>query len=121
MSYVYPEDEDLKRVAEHKCEWLNDGKHPVFSPWFALIKSMWWMPDWGWHEFDGFDDGDPVRVLNISTGGWSGNESLIGAMRQNFIGWSMTFYSIRRGGHYEFRFPRLVESPQSGPHGRGGC
>ena len=110
--YDYPDDDDLKRVSEWRNEWLNDGKFPVFAPWFDLIKSLWWAADWGWTEFDGSDDGDPIRVYQISTGGWSGNESLLEAMRDNFVCWSMTFYSMRRGGHYEFRIPRLVELAQ---------
>jgi len=38
----------------------------------------------------------------VSTGGWSGNEELIGAMRMNFILWSQWWWSSRRGGHYVF-------------------
>ena len=103
--YNYPTGADEQRVREWKIEWLNDGKFPVHSPWFEFIKSLWWMPDWGWSEFDGLEDGEPVRVYLISTGGWSGNEGLISAMRENFVQWHLTFYQMRRGGHFEFRAP----------------
>ena len=41
-------------------------------------------------------------TLYISTGGWSGNEDLIGAMQNNAMLWIMTWVSSRRGGHYTF-------------------
>ena len=39
----------------------------------------------------------------LSTGGWAGNEDLIDAMSSNLVFWNLTWYSSRRGGHYEFR------------------
>lgn len=101
----YPSDEDLLQIEQWECAWDASGKHPYFAPFFELLKSHWWMPDWGWREYDGSDDGDPVHVYHISTGGWSGNESLLGAMQRNFIVWSLTFNTHRRGGHYEFWIP----------------
>lgn len=70
----------------------------------AFVRKHWWSADWGWDESDGTDEfKQPIRVYRISTGGWEGNEALIDAMRKNFVLWSMTWYSTRRGGHYEFR------------------
>lgn len=104
----YPTDEELARVKGWKVNWLNDGTFPLYGGWFKFIRSLWWMPSWGWSEFDGKEEGDPIHVFNISTGGWSGNEDIINAMAENFINWSQTFYVHKRGGHYEFRIPRLV-------------
>jgi len=120
QGYDYPSDDDLTRIKEWRVEWLNDGTHPLYGPWFAFIKSLWWMPEWGWSEKDGYDkDYDrPVRIYRISTGGWSGNEDLLGAMENNFINWTQTFVQMRRGGHYIFHAPRLnntkpdAETPQ---------
>ncbi len=43
------------------------------------------------------------RDIKMSTGGWSGNESIMGAMKGNVNHiWRFTWVSSRRGGHYEF-------------------
>jgi hypothetical protein len=45
-------------------------------------------------------------TLKLSTGGWSGCESVIGALRSSKkypSYWMLFWYSSRRGGHYEFR------------------
>jgi len=97
MSYEYPTDEQLDAVKS----W--DFRAATVTAWFQFIKTIWWMPDWGWHEYDGVDDFEHrIRVYHISTGGWSGNESIISAM-VGTVGWMVSFYQHRRGGHYEFR------------------
>jgi hypothetical protein len=94
-SYGYPTDEELERIGT----WADDD--PL--GWFAFIKVCWWSAEWGWTEFDGEDDFKrPLRVFEISTGGWSGNESIVTAMQNHFILWSLTWQNRRRGGHYTF-------------------
>jgi 1,4-alpha-glucan branching enzyme len=94
----YPTDEDLESIRS----W------PPSDPmgWFSAIKHAghWW-PDesWGWSERDDTDRIDgPVRVYEISTGGWSGNEEILSAMEDNRGLWYQTWREIRRGGHYTF-------------------
>jgi len=95
----YPTDGDLA-IVQH---W--DFTDPL--GWFNCIHDMWWMPEWGWREIEAVDDiGVPVMDYWISTGGWSGNESIIEAMRENSMLWAMTWESNRRGGHYVFRRKR---------------
>lgn len=39
------------------------------------------------------------------TGGWSGNESIIVAMQENYVFWGLTWYSSERGGKHVFKIP----------------
>lgn len=92
----YPTEETLKKIA------LWDYNDP--EGWFDFIKPLWMHRDWGWHEsieMDGIKNKQVCR-LYISTGGWSGNESIITAMRENSLLWHFQWYSSRRGGHYIF-------------------
>lgn len=72
---------------------------------FEFIKSFWWMPEFGWKECEAVDEltGDTDYCYYLSTGGWSGNESIIEAMQENkYFFWSMHWVQSRRGGHYIF-------------------
>ena len=46
------------------------------------------------------------RKAEFSTGGWSGNEDVLGAMADNSMFWAICWVSSRRGGHYEFELPK---------------
>ena len=73
--------------------------------WFDFIHGLWHMSSWGWNEDAAdpeYDNGKEVYVYEISTGGWSGNESLIRAMEKNWGLWCTTWVQSRRGGHYIF-------------------
>jgi len=41
-------------------------------------------------------------LYNISTGGWSGNESIIHEMQENSMMWHLNWVQSCRGGHYIF-------------------
>ena len=84
----YPTEEELAKIQN----WNVDDNN--VSEFMAFVKSVWWMPDWGWVEENG--------KYMISTGGWSGNEDIIGAMMNNKIFWLMFWEQSRRGGHYIF-------------------
>ena len=73
--------------------------------WFEFVKSVWYSPSWGWSEGlepHDYEKNKDVYRYNISTGGWSGNESIICAMQENDMIWSLTWVQSRRGGHYIF-------------------
>jgi len=38
----------------------------------------------------------------LSTCGWSSNELVVIAMKENVVMWAMTWESSHRGGHYQF-------------------
>jgi hypothetical protein len=76
----------------------------------AFVKSLWQYSDWGWSEKKKKDYfGQKVIVYSISTGGWSGNESLISAIKnnKNFF-WTLYWKESRAGGHYKFSVPKKV-------------
>lgn len=80
--------------------------------WFSFIKSIWYMYSRGWHEGEAeheYKKDDKVWRLSISTGGWSGNESIIQAMRDNIMMWHLNWVSSRRGGHYVFELNELKD------------
>lgn len=46
----------------------------------------------------------PIREVYMATGGWSGNESIIGHLERSFF-WFAYWESSRRGGAYTFHVP----------------
>lgn len=73
--------------------------------WFIFIESLWAMKNFGWseglarHEY--YQD-RAVYLYELSTAGWSGNESIIRAMEKNESLWHFVWVQSRRGGHYQF-------------------
>lgn len=73
--------------------------------WFKFIENLWMYHDWGWKEkIEPHDYKDKlVKRFYVSTAGWSGNESIIRAMKQNEnMMWTLNWVQSRRGGHYIF-------------------
>jgi hypothetical protein len=89
---LYPTQEDIDAIIKWDFDVVGI-KH-----FLDFIRSVWWMPDWGF-----IMSGKRILKLQLHTGGWSGNEDIIGAMRQNFIFWGMCWTETYRGGHHYFR------------------
>ena len=70
----YPDEEELERVKKWNVNKAN------FDEFMEYIKSIW-----RWPEFVKKVENRYVLV----TGGWSGNESIISAMRMNCTFWLM--------------------------------
>ena len=103
MSNEYPRDEELKRIAD----W-DLLVRPV-QELLDYVESLWKWEDWGFKL-----KGKRVLRLELHTGGWSGNEDIVGALQENFIFWSMCWVQSRRGGHYKFIIPlRLFREPEA--------
>ena len=90
----YPTETELKLIRE----W--DYKDP--HGWLDFIKTCWWSADWGWREQEYRDAGEKWRRCLVSTGGWSGNEEIVEAMRGNLFLWHLTWEEHRKGGHFKF-------------------
>ena len=94
--YEYPTDEQLQVIKD----W--DYKQG-FKSLIEYIESLWWTPDWGFKLYKGRGHFPKSRVfkLQLHTGGWSGNESIINNLQQNSF-WRLCFYKEIVGGHYWF-------------------
>jgi hypothetical protein len=96
----YPDDNELEQI--QAWDWKDKGHLALLD----FIKARWWMPDFGWTE------NRQTMELHLSTGGWSGNESIIYALQQNTMFWAVHWEQSRRGGHYVFDMTRLwTETP----------
>jgi hypothetical protein len=85
---MYPTNHELKIIRE-----FDLSKRPV-RELLDYIEPRWEYGDWGFIR--------KKHRLELHTGGWSGNEDIIDALRNNFLFWHMYWYSHRRGGHFVF-------------------
>lgn len=69
----YPTDRELRRIRT----WSIDNEDAIFSL-LAHVHSLWKYADAGYWRQRG-------RTYRISPAGWSGNESIIGALQENRI------------------------------------
>ncbi len=86
MSNEYPTDTELSQIRE----WpVSDSRG-----WLSFVAETW-NTDYGTTEQDG-----PRNVWRFGTGGWSGNEDILGAMADHNL-WLLCWQSSHRGGvHY---------------------
>lgn len=87
----YPSDVELARI-EH---WPHEDLKGLFE----YIEERWVYPDC-WRTIRR----KSTLTVDCSTGGWSGNESLISSLQANLMAWTLTWQKSRRGGHYVFNF-----------------
>ncbi len=93
----YPTDKDL--------DFIKNWDIKDISGLIEFLESIWWMADWGFKQLG--------NKLELHTGGWSGNESIIGALQQTMF-WMMTWQKSERGGHYWFEWGKQAPtSPQA--------
>lgn len=84
----YPTKGELKKIEGF------DFKRKSMSEFLDLVKSCWHWPDWGFSL--------KKHKLELHTGGWSGNESIIESLQKNILFWDFCWYKSVRGGHYYF-------------------
>lgn len=104
MNTEYPEDKDLRRIAE----WpYND-----FVSLAEFVANLWAYPNYvdKYETIDEFDR--KILRLSLSTGGWSGNEEIIGALRSNHLFYTMCFQRSERGGRHVYDIS-LKPQPES--------
>ena len=90
----YPTPATLRRIRR----WpMDDWRNLI-----RFLREAWW-PDFGRKGQDGKSHGFRWRGswLRLATGGWSGNEEIVGALRQSEF-WIFHWYKSVRGGLYLF-------------------
>lgn len=88
MSDEYPLKDELDKVED----WDGTAVGLI-----EYLKQLWWCPEWGFKL-----TGKRVLKLELHTAGWSGNESIIYALQENWF-WPIFWQKSRRGGHYYFK------------------
>lgn len=94
----YPTDAALARLRDWPTTDLPGA--------FAFAAELWKYPDY-------FKIG--TEEIEAHTGGWSGNESVVGAMQDNLMLWTLCWKESRRGGHYKFEIPVNFRKPALAP------
>jgi hypothetical protein len=91
----YPTEEYLQFIRDYE-----PTKLPIMEM-VSIICENWYYGDWGWRlkrKYRG------IRKLELHTGGWSGNEDIIAAIKSNIY---LTHFTMRHvawetGGHFYF-------------------
>lgn len=90
----YPTDDSLESIVNYDV--FEYGVAKLFDG----VLEIWSYP----HSYKNVYSENGYRVVELSTGGWSGNESVINALKENHMAWLLSWYSSRRGGHHVFKF-----------------
>ena len=89
----YPEYKELKIIAK----W--DFRKKSIQEFLEYIRERWHYQGCG-----GFNlSGKKILQLRLNTFGWSGNESILSAVKINTVFWLMCWRKSTVGGHYWFR------------------
>lgn len=91
---------------EEELEIIRKWDFQDFMGLIDYIYDMWEYADCGY-----FDEKD--GIYNISTAGWSGNESIIYAMMENYMWWHLHWLQSKRGGHYQFKDCKFIPEEKS--------
>lgn len=82
----YPSEDDLRRIES----WDVSDCAGLWG--FLLLV-------WHWPEMATVEGG----MWRMATGGWSGNEDIVGAMHGNTMFWTMCWQRSERGGLHWFK------------------
>ena len=96
----YPSEAELQRIRE----WPWEGG---FRSLMDYVRRRWQYAEHGYWTQRG-------DHFEISTGGWSGNESIIGALEANQMFSMLCPLSWRRGGHYVYDVQEWDDNPEPG-------
>jgi hypothetical protein len=98
----YPIEIELKEI-----ETFDIEKQPI-EHLLDLLEKIWWASEWGFKREIGKNILDsPCIKLELHTGGWSGNEDIIEALKKTKMFWFLFWQKSERGGHYYFEITNL--------------
>ena len=113
----YPTEEEIKQVELLAGKFGGAGIPDLWKPEICQkvldhLQAIWHWPEWGFMLKEGQDDfKKPCMKLELHTGGWSGNEEVMGALEGTFF-WVLFWEHSRRGGHYYFEIPKREEKSE---------
>ena len=90
----YPDEKSIQEIADWDIGELGLGGL------FDLIEE-----NTNWSDRQIQRRGKRVIYYEYHTGGWSGNEDVIDALRRNVFFWACFWQKSTRGGHYYFEIP----------------
>jgi len=100
LTMEHPQLDEHGYPAGTALQAITEWPYNDFNGLVKFIAEIWnWSPRYWKRE---------GQVIHASTGGWSGYESIIDALQDNFVFWAMCWQSSRRGGHYVFELPPPV-------------
>lgn len=89
---IYPTDKELVAIKRYDILQGINGLVELIEPHLA---------DYGRCEYD-------KGKLMLATGGWSGCEDIISALRDNILFWETCWKQSTRGGLYKFTIPKFL-------------
>ena len=97
----YPTDEALDHLAN-----MPYDKETGFRPIMEMAENLW--TSYGRVQIK--QDAEKL-YYQFTTGGWSGNESVISALKENHsFFWPVCWVMSKRGGYYEFEIRKKVNN-----------
>ena len=82
------------------------GNEKEIKKFIDYIYALTWTPSWCIVFKKSVPD---VWLMEYHTGGWSGNEQIVGAMQKTYF-WVFYWQLSRRGGHYWFEIKFIKEN-----------
>jgi hypothetical protein len=86
MNVDYPTDEQLEKIKT----WDYKDLRGLMD----YIQGLWEFAERGWIQ--------EGNIYTLITSGWSGNESIVGALSDNTMVWALYWQSSTRGGRHVF-------------------
>ena len=102
LEEVWPESDSDGYPTEKTLKYIREWPIPTKTGGKELLEFC--MEAWKYEEYAFEEKGEYI----FQTGGWSGNEDIISAMRDNHMFWMFCWYSSTRGGCHKFDIVSIV-------------